>query len=183
MKQPLAHIIAFVGLVLCLSSCHTSAPRVDYKALAQASVRLGVDIELTDNHRLYINAAEWIGTPYRAGGSRLGVPALQENLPHTFIAQYRRTTERKQPNSPPQPARRRLGLFHQPGIPQEGGPRGHLPERRQIHSRQHQPRSHCEQSQGKVLYAILALRRKGEVITGIPCQSPLPIEVNQPATG
>ena len=69
MKQPLAHIIAFVGLVLCLSSCHTSAPRLDYKALAQASVRLGVDIELTDNHRLYINAAEWIGTPYRAGGS------------------------------------------------------------------------------------------------------------------
>ena len=64
MKQPLAHIIAFVGLVLCLSSCHTSAPRLDYKALAQASVRLGVDIELTDNHRLYINAAEWIGTPY-----------------------------------------------------------------------------------------------------------------------
>lgn len=63
MKQPLAHIIAFVGLVLCLSSCHTSAPRLDYKALAQASVRLGVDIELTDNHRLYINAAEWIGTP------------------------------------------------------------------------------------------------------------------------
>ena len=69
MKQPLAHIIAFVGLVLCLSSCHTSAPRLDYKALAHASVRLGVDIELTDNHRLYINAAEWIGTPYRAGGS------------------------------------------------------------------------------------------------------------------
>ena len=62
MKQPLAHIIALVGLVLCLSSCHTSAPRLDYKALAQASVRLGVDIELTDNHRLYINAAEWIGT-------------------------------------------------------------------------------------------------------------------------
>ena len=49
MKQPLAHIIALAGLVLCLSSCHTSAPRLDYKALAQASVRLGVDIELTDN--------------------------------------------------------------------------------------------------------------------------------------
>ena len=27
-----------------------------------------MDIELTDNHKLYVNAAEWIGTPYRAGG-------------------------------------------------------------------------------------------------------------------
>ena len=32
------------------------------KALAQASVRLGVDIELQDNHKLYIHASEWIGT-------------------------------------------------------------------------------------------------------------------------
>ncbi len=68
MKQTLHYIIALAGLALCLSSCRTSAPRLDYKALAQASVRLGMDIELADNHKLYINAAEWIGTPYRAGG-------------------------------------------------------------------------------------------------------------------
>ena len=68
MKQSFSYIIVLLGLMFCLSSCHTSAPRLDYKALAQASVRLGMDIELTDNHKSYVNAAEWIGTPYRAGG-------------------------------------------------------------------------------------------------------------------
>ena len=68
MKQSFSYIIVLLGLMSCLSSCHTSAPRLDYKALAQASVRLGMDIELTDDHKLYVNAAEWIGTPYRAGG-------------------------------------------------------------------------------------------------------------------
>lgn len=55
-------------LLLCLSSCHTSAPRLDYRALARASVQLGMDIGPKDNHRLYLTAAEWIGTPYRSGG-------------------------------------------------------------------------------------------------------------------
>ena len=68
MKHSFSCIIALTGLIFCLSSCHTAAPRLDYKALAQASVRLGMDIGLTDNHKLYVNAAEWIGTPYRAGG-------------------------------------------------------------------------------------------------------------------
>ena len=68
MKRYFSYIVALTGLLIGLSSCHTSAPRLDYKALAQASVRLGVDIEMTDNHKLYISAAEWIGAPYRAGG-------------------------------------------------------------------------------------------------------------------
>lgn len=55
-------------LLLCLSSCHTSAPQLDYRALARASVQLGMDIGPKDNHRLYLTAAEWIGTPYRSGG-------------------------------------------------------------------------------------------------------------------
>lgn len=55
-------------LLLGLSSCHTSAPRLDYRALARASVRLGMDIGPKDNHRLYLTAAEWIDTPYRPGG-------------------------------------------------------------------------------------------------------------------
>mgnify|MGYP000606908391 CR=1 FL=1 len=68
MKRHLSYIVTLAAVLIGLSSCHTSAPRLDYKALAQASVRLGVDIEMTDNHELYLNAAEWIGTPYRAGG-------------------------------------------------------------------------------------------------------------------
>lgn len=59
-------------LLLCLSSCHTSAPRLDYRALARASIRLGMDIGPNDNHLLYLTAAEWIGTPYRSGGHSKG---------------------------------------------------------------------------------------------------------------
>ena len=81
MKHSFSCIIALTGLIFCLSSCHTAAPRLDYKALAQASVRLGMDIGLTDNHKLYVNAAEWIGTPYRAGGdSKRTVPAWYPNF-------------------------------------------------------------------------------------------------------
>lgn len=68
MKKTVSYIVFLVSLLFILSSCHTSAPRLDYKALAQASIRMGVDIGLEDNHKLYINAAEWIGTPYRTGG-------------------------------------------------------------------------------------------------------------------
>ena len=77
MKKYLSYIVALTIILIGLSSCHTSAPRLDYKALAQASVRLGVDIELQDNHKLYIHASEWIGTPYRAGGdSKPGIATV-----------------------------------------------------------------------------------------------------------
>ena len=62
------YVLTILGLVVSLSSCRSAAPRLDYKALARASVRLGVDIRLEDNHKLYIEAAEWMGVPYRTGG-------------------------------------------------------------------------------------------------------------------
>lgn len=68
MKRHFIYTCAVLGLILSLSSCRSVAPRLDYKALAKASVRLGVDINLEDNHKLYLEASEWIGTPYRAGG-------------------------------------------------------------------------------------------------------------------
>lgn len=68
MRSNLLYISALLGLVLCLSSCRSIAPKLDYKALARASVRLGVDISLEDNHKLYLEAAEWMGVPYRVGG-------------------------------------------------------------------------------------------------------------------
>jgi len=38
-----------VGLTVIFSSCRTSAPRLDYQALARASVLLGIDIKTTIN--------------------------------------------------------------------------------------------------------------------------------------
>nr|WP_239469619.1 C40 family peptidase [Bacteroides caecigallinarum] len=40
----------------------------DFRELAAAAITLDMDIEMNDNHRLYIEAADWIGTPYRYGG-------------------------------------------------------------------------------------------------------------------
>lgn len=68
MRKHLTYMLVVLGLTISLSSCRTLAPRVDYKALARASVRLGVDIGLEDNHKLYIEAANWIGVPYRPAG-------------------------------------------------------------------------------------------------------------------
>ena len=50
MKKYLSYIVALIGLTFSLSSCHTSAPRLDYKALAKASVRMGIDINLSLIH-------------------------------------------------------------------------------------------------------------------------------------
>ena len=60
MNKYLSYIVALIGLTFSLSSCHTSAPRLDYKALAKASVRMGIDINKEDNHKLYIASAEQI---------------------------------------------------------------------------------------------------------------------------
>lgn len=63
MKKHLFNLLLFTVLVIGLSGCRTSAPKLDYKKLARASVRLGVDIGMEDNHKLYLEAAEWIVPP------------------------------------------------------------------------------------------------------------------------
>lgn len=62
-------LLILFGMSLLLHSCSTSTPRVDYQALAKASVQLNMDINLNDDHKLYIEASQWIGVPYRSGGS------------------------------------------------------------------------------------------------------------------
>ena len=57
-----------VGLTVIFSSCRTSAPRLDYQALARASVLLGIEIKLEEENKLYLDAADWIGAHYRGGG-------------------------------------------------------------------------------------------------------------------
>lgn len=58
MRKNFLYIPVILGLIFSLSSCRSVAPRLDYKALARASVRLGIDIRLEDNHKLYLEAAE-----------------------------------------------------------------------------------------------------------------------------
>ena len=62
-------LLILFGMSLLLHSCSTSTPRVDYRALAKASTLLKIDINRNDNHKLYIEASQWVGVPYRSGGS------------------------------------------------------------------------------------------------------------------
>lgn len=55
--------------ILSFSSCGTRRLSYDFRDLAAAAIRLDMDIDLKDNHKLYIEAANWIGTPYRYGGT------------------------------------------------------------------------------------------------------------------
>ena len=61
-------LVAIVFLAL-LPSCKTQVPKYNYAELAKAAVRLHIDIDMNDNHRLYIESARWIGVPYRHGGN------------------------------------------------------------------------------------------------------------------
>ena len=68
------HWLILFALPFLLGSCRTVAPRYNYQELAKASVRLGIDIEMKDNHALYVESASWLGVPYRGGGTtRRGV--------------------------------------------------------------------------------------------------------------
>lgn len=73
MKRYLLRIFAPLVIVLCLSSCRTTAPSYNYKELAKAAVKLNMDIDMNDNHHLYVEVADWMGVPYRyAGNSKRG---------------------------------------------------------------------------------------------------------------
>ena len=69
------HRVLLAGLLsLMLGSCRTIAPSYDYRELARASLRMGMDIDMKDNHALYVVSSQWLGVPYRIDGtSKRGV--------------------------------------------------------------------------------------------------------------
>ena len=69
MKRLLSHLLILGVLVVIMASCGTSTPHYDYKELARASIRLGMDIDMKDNHQLYVESSKWLGVPYRGGGN------------------------------------------------------------------------------------------------------------------
>lgn len=86
--------IVCICIIGFLSSCKTSSPQLDYKAIAQASNRLGMDINFDNNPVLYVESASWIGTPYRGGGRTKGgidCSGLTQNL---YSKVYKKKLER-----------------------------------------------------------------------------------------
>ena len=80
-------LLPLLALVLCLTGCRTATPPLDYRALVCAADRLGVDIGPKDHHALYLEAAQWIGTPYRSGGqSRKCARSIRRSMASTCPA-------------------------------------------------------------------------------------------------
>lgn len=69
MKTSISLWLMAVTAAMMLSACSTSAPRYDYNELAHASIVLDMEIDMKDNHGLYMEAAEWLGVPYRPNGN------------------------------------------------------------------------------------------------------------------
>lgn len=65
------NLLFILLLAICTSSCTSSRniSKTEMHEIAKASIRLGFDIERKDNHRLMIEAANWLGVPYRYGGT------------------------------------------------------------------------------------------------------------------
>lgn len=57
-------ISSVVSLIGCKSSYHT----LEKQHIARAEARLGMQIRKSDPLPLFLEAAGWVGTPYRAGG-------------------------------------------------------------------------------------------------------------------
>ena len=82
------------ALIIFLGGCRTITPQYDYQELARASVRLGMDIDRKDNHALYVESSNWLGVPYRNGGTtKQGVDCsgLTSNI---YKKVYRKDLER-----------------------------------------------------------------------------------------
>lgn len=73
LKYTIEKTLIFVTTVcmsaISLSSCGSHRFNYDFRDLAVAAIRLDMDIDMKDNHRLYMEAADWIGTPYKYGGT------------------------------------------------------------------------------------------------------------------
>ncbi len=60
-------LLILFGMSLLLHSCSTPTPRVDYQALAKASVQLNMDINLNDDHKRNEPAAPFLQHPHPSG--------------------------------------------------------------------------------------------------------------------
>ena len=79
--QLAAMLIATVAFTSCHSSRSFMYHGTDVRELVRAGNALGFDIELKDNWPLMIEAATWMGTPYRYGGNtRAGVDCSGLNV-------------------------------------------------------------------------------------------------------
>lgn len=78
--------------------CGSIAPKYNYQEIARASIRLGMDISIKDNHTLYIESSKWLGVPYRRGGNTLEGVDCSGFTSAIYKKVYRRKLERNSEN-------------------------------------------------------------------------------------
>ena len=172
-------LLPLLLLALCLTGCRTAAPPLDYRALVRAADRLGMDIGPKDHHALYLEAAEWLGTPYRSGGqSRRGTDCsgfVRQVYKAAYGIDLPRSTD-QQVDATRRVRRRKLRegdlvFFHgrkrrrvsHVGIYLKDGKFIHASTKgRQVHPRQHQPRRHGQPPQRGLLGRALDAGRKDQ---------------------
>lgn len=67
-KNHILSLFLYFMLLLFLSGCGTSYKALEKQTVAHAERKLGVKINKSDPLALFVEAAAWVGTPYRAGG-------------------------------------------------------------------------------------------------------------------
>ncbi|MCD7936438.1 MAG: NlpC/P60 family protein [Tannerellaceae bacterium] len=95
MKRKIIYLFTISLSILCLTSCGSSRRTPSSPAaVREVSARLGVPVTSKDNFRLYSEAASWIGTPYRYGGtSRNGIDCSGFTS-HIYREVYRKNISR-----------------------------------------------------------------------------------------
>lgn len=68
-KFRIVEILLCFGLIAFLASCGTSQSRIINRALSDAERKLGMPIGKKDYFPLYLEVADWLGTPYRYAGN------------------------------------------------------------------------------------------------------------------
>lgn len=68
-KFQIKELLFCICMITLLTGCGTSKNRVIRKAISNAEQKLGIDINRKDYFPLYLEVADWLGTPYRYGGN------------------------------------------------------------------------------------------------------------------
>ncbi|MEG1585820.1 MAG: C40 family peptidase [Bacteroidales bacterium] len=56
-------------IFLSFTGCHTGRKALIRQEISKAEMKLGLSISKSDPLHLYLEAASWVGTPYRSGGT------------------------------------------------------------------------------------------------------------------
>lgn len=107
-----AVLMAAICMAVALSACGSKRNTLIIQAIGRAEVKLGMRIDKHDYFPLYLEIADWLGTPYRTGGTtRRGVDCsgfVQAIVEAAYGKKLSRTTREQMARSGRRIPRRKL---------------------------------------------------------------------------